>query len=236
MRPTNRIDAAGLRAGALEPRVHAAGCGALLFDVAQSAFDPGTQARLWALASSLAGPEAPAGVRDIVPGVNNLMLVFDPLQLHPVQARAQLLQRWNQARADALPGRDIVVPVVYGGPGGEDLEWLAARVGLNVEALVQAHVAATYAVACIGAYPGFAYLSGLPAELAQPRRSVPRARVAAGSVMIGGAQAGVMPCDGPSGWHVLGRTDLILFDPNRARPCLFTPGDRVRFHAVKVES
>ena len=236
MSRTNRMDAAGPSGGAPEPRLHAAGCGALLFDVSRAEFDPATQARLWALASSLAGPQAPAGVRDIVPGVNNLMLVFDPLQLHPEQVRAQLLQRWTQARADALPGRDIDVPVVYGGPGGEDLESLAARVGLTIEALVHAHCAATYAVACIGAYPGFAYLSGLPGELAQPRRSVPRARVAAGSVMIGGAQAGVMPCDGPSGWHVLGRTDLTLFDPNRAKPCLFTPGDRVRFHAVKIES
>ena len=236
MSPTSGSHLAPVGTAALAPRVHAAGSGALLFDVADGDFDPNTQARLWSLADSLSGAQAPAGVRDVVPGVNNLLLVFDPLQLHPEHARAQLLQLWGKARANIQASRDIDVPVVYGGPGGEDLAWLATRAGVSVEALVQAHSSAVYSVACIGAYPGFAYLSGLPANLAVPRRSVPRAKLAAGAVIIGGAQAGVMPCAGPSGWHVLGQTDLNLFDPRRARPCLFSPGDRVRFRPVRIDS
>ena len=35
-----------------------------------------------------------------------------------------------------------------------------------------------------------------------------------------------------SGWHILGRTPLRLFDPGRADPFLFRAGDRVRFRRV----
>ena len=36
--------------------------------------------------------------------------------------------------------------------------------------------------------------------------------------MIGGPQAGIMPCTAPSGWHIIGRTDISMFDPTACRP------------------
>ena len=80
--------------------------------------------------------------------------------------------------------------------------------------------------------PGFVYLSGLDPSLARPRRASPRAHVPEGAVMIGGAQAGIMPCTAPSGWHILGMTDVKLFDAYRAEPAAFRPGDRIRFVAA----
>lgn len=50
-----------------------------------------------------------------------------------------------------------------------------------------------------------------------------------GSVIIGGAQAGIMPVTAPSGWHIIGHTDTALFDPAAADPVLLRPGDTVRF-------
>jgi allophanate hydrolase subunit 1 len=38
----------------------------------------------------------------------------------------------------------------------------------------------------------------------------------------------------PSGWHMIGRTEAVFFDPLRDPPCLLKPGDRVRFRAVEV--
>ena len=62
-----------------------------------------------------------------------------------------------------------------------------------------------------------------------PRLSTPRQRVEAGSVGIGGTQAGIYPRSGPGGWRIIGRTDAVLFDPARDPPSLLAPGDRVRF-------
>jgi allophanate hydrolase subunit 1 len=56
--------------------------------------------------------------------------------------------------------------------------------------------------------------------------------VPAGSVAIAGEFTGVYPRSSPGGWRLLGRTDLILFDPHREPPALLVPGDRVRFEVV----
>jgi biotin-dependent carboxylase-like uncharacterized protein len=99
---------------------------------------------------------------------------------------------------------------------------------LHIHEIVRLHSAASYTVAAVGFSPGFPYLTGLPERLHLPRRATPQ-RVPAGSVAIAGKQAGIYPFDSQGGWHVLGRTDLELFDPSRAEPALLQPGDRLKF-------
>ena len=52
----------------------------------------------------------------------------------------------------------------------------------------------------------------------------------AGSVAIGGNQAGVYPLESPGGWRIIGRTALRLFDAARNPASLLQIGDRVRFN------
>jgi inhibitor of KinA len=87
----------------------------------------------------------------------------------------------------------------------------------------------------VGFTPGFPYLSGLPAELATPRRASPRKEIPAGSVAIGGTQTGVYPRKSPGGWNVIGRTPLRLFDVRREPPAMLRAGDRVRFREISRE-
>jgi KipI family sensor histidine kinase inhibitor len=87
----------------------------------------------------------------------------------------------------------------------------------------------------LGFLPGFAFMGGLPPELATPRRAEPRVAVPARSVGIGGAQTGIYPLVSPGGWQLIGRTSLELFDPAAAEPTLLRPGDRVRFVVESVE-
>jgi KipI family sensor histidine kinase inhibitor len=84
----------------------------------------------------------------------------------------------------------------------------------------------------LGFAPGFPYLLGMDPRLAMPRLPTPRARVAAGSVGIGGAQTGIYPRSGPGGWRLIGRTTMTLFDAAREPPATLAPGDRVRFVAA----
>lgn len=207
-----------------------AGTGALLFDVAcGDAFDDGRQARLLALAASLAGD---GGLEDIVPGMNNLMVTFDPLAVDIREIEHRLVEGWRSAVGSGTGGRQHDIPVVYGGP---DIEALAAGLGLSVDEVVKRHSGAVYKVAAIGAMPGFPYLSGLDPTLAVPRRAVPRQGVPKGAVIVGGGQAGIMPITAPSGWHIVGHTDFVLFDLHRTSPATLKPGDSVRFTVVGVE-
>ena len=207
-----------------------AGTGAFLFDVAtDGVFDEARQARLLALADSLTGLH---GVEDVVPGMNNLMVVFDPLVVEAGDIERRLLDGWRRARPAEGDGRSHDIAVVYGGP---DLADFAAGLGLSVDEVVERHSTAVYKVAAIGAMPGFPYLSGLDPRLATPRRAVPRQGVPKGAVIVGGGQVGIMPITAPSGWHILGRTDFSLFDPHRAAPAMLRPGDTVRFIVAGVE-
>lgn len=212
-------------------RLAMAGTSALLADVAETVFSEPVQDRVHAAARALR--ELP-GVREAVPGMNNFMVVFDASAAEPEAVEQAIREAWASAKPDAEAGRLVEVLVRYGGPEGEDLAGHAAFAGMSVGELVERHAAATYRVAAVGAMPGFVYLSGLDPRLARPRRAVPRMRAPEGAVMIGAAQAGIMPCAAPTGWHILGMTDLRLFDHARHPPATFAPGDRIRFVAQSV--
>ena len=101
--------------------------------------------------------------------------------------------------------------------------------------MIRRHSSAAYRVNCVGFIAGFPFMSGLPPELATPRRAAPRKEVPAGSVGIGGAQTGIYPRTSPGGWNLIGRTPLRLFDVQRDPPTILQAGDRVRFRQISRE-
>lgn len=111
-----------------------------------------------------------------------------------------------------------------------DLAHCAEHAGLSPEQWLTQFCQIEFTVGCLGFRPGFAYLLGLPERLACPRRATPRLRVPAGAIAVGGPYAGIYPNAGPGGWHVLGRCQERLFDPNQTPPCRFAVGDTVRFY------
>lgn len=122
------------------------------------------------------------------------------------------------------------IPVKYDGP---DLQSVADSTGLSVSDVIGVHSAAVYEVDLLGFVPGFAYLSELDARLELPRRSQPRPRVPAGSVAIAARLTGIYPFETPGGWHILGNTSAVMFDPRRSQPSLFSPGDLVKFEPLE---
>lgn len=126
----------------------------------------------------------------------------------------------------------LVVPVCFAADFAPDLAEVAAATGGTADSVVAALCAAPLVVARLGFLPGFPYMAGVPAALHLPRRAVPRARVPAGSVAIATDQAGIYPCESPGGWHLVGRTPLLLFDLFRDPPALLAPGQRVQLQAI----
>lgn len=214
------------------PRLHALGDAALLCELPAPA-TLAQQQQIWALSNEALQWR---GVQEVLPGMNNLSLVFDPEQVDAAELEMQVLSAWPQLAGMAIEGREICIPVAYGGDAGPDLADVAAHTGLAPAEVVQRHAGAEYVVYLLGFLPGFAFMGGLPSELATPRRSEPRVAVPARSVAIGGAQTGVYPLVSPGGWHLIGRTPIELFDPSKAEPTLLRPGDRVRFVVESVEA
>ncbi|MDR5772824.1 5-oxoprolinase subunit PxpB [Caballeronia sp. LP006] len=215
-----------------KPRIHPLGDNALVCESAPPA-TLDCQRRIWALADIA---RLMPHVVEVVPGMNNLTIVFDPLEADYEALAAQLEEGWEAATPSDTGGAEIEIPVRYGGADGPDLSSLAKHVGLSVDEVVKRHTEAEYVVFFLGFQPGFAYMGGLDPALHTPRRAEPRLEVPAGSVGIGGAQTGIYPAVSPGGWNLLGRTDLKLFDPARNPPTLMQPGDRVRFTALEVRA
>ena len=191
------------------------------------------------LAAVLAAARLP-GVVDVVPAYASVAIFYDPEVVGeaPYGRLCAGIEAVANRRAagggDAgqIAARVVEIPVVYGGGEGPDLADVTAHTGLGEAEIVARHAGAEYRVRAIGFAPGFPYLSGLPPELATPRRATPRTKVAAGAVGIGGAQTGVYPLESPGGWQIIGRTPLKMFDLARAEPALLRVGDCVRFVSV----
>lgn len=168
-----------------------------------------------------------AEVEDIIPADGSILLILKS----GAGPSAELQLALSQPLAEAPPvlGTLHEIPVAYGGASGPDLPEMARRAGMSEANYVDNHAVAEYAVAFLGFQPGFPYLRGLPSAMHAPRRASPRIRVAAGSVAVGGAYTGIYPANGPGGWQIIGRTEIVLFDPQRKAPALMMPGDRVRF-------
>jgi len=114
---------------------------------------------------------------------------------------------------------------------GADLADLARLTGLSRDEVVELHTSREYVVALIGFLPGFAYLRGLDPRLEVPRRAIPRARVAPGSIGLAAGYTGVYPFASPGGWQLIGTA--IGFEAfSVERGASLAIGDRVRFERV----
>lgn len=185
------------------------------------------------------------GFHTAVPAYTTLSVFFDPLQvIRSSQLRGincyeritgyltALGEQWDR---DIIPPTEpITIPVCYGGAFGPDLETVAGLHGLTAGEVIRLHSTAIYHVHMIGFIPGFAYLGGMPEQLATPRRTNPRTAVPAGSIGIAGQQTGIYPLESPGGWQIIGRTPFHLFDIDRKQPALLKAGDQVIFKAVEI--
>jgi KipI family sensor histidine kinase inhibitor len=193
--------------------------------------DPEVHSRVLALDSALMAAPI-AGVIEASPTYRSLFLQYDPVVIGWDDLKNKLMALIACAGAMAPVGRRWVVPAVFAPEFGEDLPMVAETKGMTQEKLVEAFCAAEYRVYMIGFVPGFTYLGGLPEPLHLSRRVSPRLLVPAGSVAIGGVQAGMNPIDQPSGWHLLGKTPTRLFDLDREEPCIFAAGDLLTFEPI----
>lgn len=192
----------------------------------------------------LLGRATIAGVTEITTAFTTVAVFYDPTRVlvAPDEVLFDSLEaQIRSALAQPSPGepmltaddrQPIEIPVCYEGEYALDLADVAAHASLAPAEVIALHCAAEYRVATVGFTPGFPYLTGLPPQLATPRRATPRASVAAGAVAIGGSQAGIYPMSSPGGWHVIGRTPMRLFDVTSDPPALLRPGARVRFRRI----
>jgi KipI family sensor histidine kinase inhibitor len=207
--------------------VHPCGDTALLVELA----DLGQVLALHEAVAERRETEGVPGLLDVVPAARTLLVVADgPAALPGLRDQVgALLREWRPPGAGtpvASHGAVVRIPVRYNGP---DLEDVAALTGLTPAEVVRAHTDRAWTVGFGGFAPGFSYLVGGDPRLEVPRRTEPRTRVPAGAVGLAGKFSGIYPRSSPGGWQVIGETDVVLWDVDRAPPALLQPGARVQF-------
>lgn len=198
--------------------------------------DTDLQMRICQLAQLLHGtPDSAEMLQEVVPGPGNLLLV-----MRRGVTTEQLLQQaeslWLDCDQTNRQSSLIEIPVSYGGKNGPDLPQLSHHTGLDIDEIIHRHCAPEYLVQCLGFMAGFAYLGGMDPALAIPRKKTPAASIPAGAVAIGGSYTSIYPSATPGGWHIIGQSNIKLFDPQGVPPCLLKPGDRLRFLPVETLS
>jgi KipI family sensor histidine kinase inhibitor len=202
----------------VRPRVRSCGRWAVLLEL-------DTADEVAATAAALRDAALP-DVVELVPAARTVLVAVRPGgDLSAVRAAVSSV---DPSSAGQAAGTLHTIPVIY---DGEDLALVASTAGVSVDEVVALHTGAEYTVDFCGFAPGFGYLSGLPEPLRQPRLESSRPAVPAGSVGLADVYSCVYPRRSPGGWRLLGRTDLVMFDPAADPPARLSPGDRVRFEA-----
>ena len=175
-------------------------------------------------------------VHDVIPAYQSLTLLYHPNAASYYMVEQTLKNVLQQAiPQDDYQAKRITIPVCYQGEYAPDLPALAKSCGLSTQEVIALHFAPEYLVHMLGFSPGFLYLGGMAQALTCARKSIPATSVPAGSVGIGGNQTGIYPQASPGGWHVIGRTPLKLFSPNRRYPCIAQPLDKIIFEAISPQ-
>lgn len=179
------------------------------------------------------------GMKEVMPAYASLTIFYDVFSVRKNNILYEsayafvedfLIKSYeNIGEAESYLKRIIEISVIY---DGEDLSYVADYHQISEAQVVELHTAPTYRVYMMGFLPGFAYMGGLDARIATPRRATPRTKVPAGSVGIAGNQTGIYPSESPGGWQLIGRTELELYTPNATEITLLKAGDLIKFIAL----
>jgi inhibitor of KinA len=214
----------------MDARLLRAGDAAWLIEL-EERIDPDVNARAIRLARAIEA--SPVPFTDLVVGYRTVMVYAEPVDAGLPNVEAQLRHIIAAtAGGDADEGRLREVPVCYAGECGPDLEDVAGFARCSAEDVIAVHLSREYRVYVVGFVPGWAYMAAVDERIAAPRRSSPRVKVPAGSLGIASIQTGIYPAETPGGWNLIGRCPIKPYDPGRAQPFLFEPGDRVRFRRI----
>lgn len=171
---------------------------------------------------------------EVVDGIADVTVQFDPLNVTPAEAMAQLKPSINTAFSgvsQTSPEKELFV--LFGGEAGPDLQDACERLSISQNELIEQLCSADLYVDMMGFTPGFAYIGGVPEGLFVPRLTEPRKQVPAGSLGLAAGRCGTYALPGPGGWPLIGQVQTPLFDPKADMPFLIRAGMPVRLRPVE---
>jgi len=227
-----------------------------------TAMDLGLNLRAILLANRLL-EDRPAGLVETLPMFISVLVHYDSTVLAPEALRDRIAGIWREVSAESdivVPSRLIEVPACYGDPWtracvedyakkikpiGDDAAFVAETAGLpDAGAFARRHAFTQHWVGGVGFWPGLPDMMPLDPRCRHsiPKYDPPRLWTTTGAIGVGGGFTSIYPMNTPGGYHLIGRVPVPIYSldtrlaPFRTRATLFEPGDRVKFHAIDVDT
>ena len=174
------------------------------------------------------------GILNYTPSYNKLIINFDLEKINSSQI-IDFLRSIDFSQLNlSQNSKKWTIPVCY--DFEMDLENMSKTLKMNKGEIINIHLNTNFFVYMVGFIPGHPFMGDLNSKLFLNRLKTPRVKIPAGSVGIVEKFCNVYPYQSPGGWHIIGRTPTKLFDKkNETSPCLFSPGDSVKFKSISKE-
>jgi KipI family sensor histidine kinase inhibitor len=176
------------------------------------------------------------GVVETVPSYRSLTIHYDPLQTCQADLIESLKPLVEETDDDGnIHSTHWRFPVCFENEEfAPDLDHVADWAGMPKQAVIDILTSTPLYLYMIGFAPGQPHFGDLPESLAIPRRENPVQRIAKGSLLIATRLVVLYPVDNPTGWHVVGRCPIPIYDITSENPVLLTPGDTLSLYSVEM--
>jgi inhibitor of KinA len=174
------------------------------------------------------------GIVNCAPSYNKLIISFN-LQVTNYKKVYDFINSIDFNNLDLHQDKkEWTVPICY--DFEMDLTNMSKKLNLDKEEIINIHLKSTFFIYMIGFVPGHPFMGDLDAKLFLNRLKTPRVKVPSGSIGIVEKFCNIYPYESPGGWNIIGRTPKKIFDKeNKSKPCLFSPGDKVKFKSISKE-
>lgn len=203
-----------------------------------------------------------AGVVDMIPSYNTLLLEYEPDAItYPDLVRELRALNETQGSLDELEleSRLAYLPVCYLDPWTKfaiedycekitprefDPDFVARINGLeDRHQLVRVHAGTEHWVASVASLPGLPLLRALDPRclITSPKYNPPRTWTPPNSVCVGGMSTSIHTLRLPGGYNLIGRCPVPMYEPAQITPIfrdqvtLLRPADRVKFEPIDVD-
>lgn len=174
------------------------------------------------------------GVLEVVPSLVSVLIRYNPSLVSFAQLAADIRMMLNiLAHSHANTPNLHEIAINFGGDEGPDLSECAAALNMTEDEFIRTHNQNALSVLSVGFAPGFIYCGLHASSFSVPRRTKVRPMVSAGSVLFAAGQTAIAATDIPTGWNVIGRTQLRNFQPDQSPPIKIIAGDKVNFTEQK---
>ena len=172
------------------------------------------------------------GILNYTPSYNKLIINFELGKIKSKKIIDFIKNSDYSKTIFSQKNKIIEIPICYDEEFALDLNRMEEKTKLNFREIVKEHLNTDFFVYMIGFVPGQPFLGDINRNLYHDRLDTPRIKINKGSVGIVEKFCTIYTFESPGGWNIIGKTPLDLFDINKKKTSILSPGDTVKFKSI----